>query len=188
MRVLHYVIEILVIQCVVYVGWRQTRFPWVRFAAAQIFQIEAMFVGWFALIPFCLAHEWETSPTPSIKDGRTIDRWTWSVVGYFADNPEDGVSGQQAIVYTTGLAGPYMPATITNPIDRWLYDAWRAWCWSAGRNSCDSLKYEFAWKAGPPAIEKPYRLLWIWPMAIKAGYQMENGFNVPVFSPFERAS
>jgi hypothetical protein len=170
-------ISFAIAQILAFMGWRQTRFPWVRFAAAQVFQVEATVAGWFVLIPFCLFREWEMSPIPSIKDGRTIDQWTWGPANLVLGNPEDGVSGQTAVVFTTGAAGPYMPGA---------WAPWRAYCWSALRNSCDSLKYFFALKGGP-LIEKPYRL-WKWSFAAKFGWQVENGISVPVFSPFERVS
>jgi hypothetical protein len=164
------------LQIVALVGWYQTRLPWVRFAAAQVFQIEAAIAGWLLLIPFCLAQEWAAGPK-SIKDGRLIDAWTWGPLGWVYDNPEDGVSGQQAIVFTTGAAGPYMP-------NAWA--PWRAYCWSALRNSCDGLKYRFAVPGGP--LKKlPYTLFGK-RFSLKIGWQPENGLNVPVFSPFGSAS
>jgi len=91
-------------------GWLNRGYPWVRFASAQLFQLEVTVVGWFLLIPFCLAQAWEMSPVLSIKDGsRRIDRWRWRWLGLAFDNPEDGVSGDQAQVWVNGELKPYMP-------------------------------------------------------------------------------
>lgn len=153
-------------------GWLQKRYPWVRFAAAQLFQLEAEIAGIFPLVPLCLMRAWEMSPAPSIKDGaRPIDRWKWRWVGLAFDNPEDGVSGAQALVWVNGQQVPYMP-------DAW--PPWRAYCWSAWRNSADNLKYIFAWERGPFA-KGQFSMLGVIIMW-KAGWQRENSFNVPVLS------
>lgn len=149
-------------------GWLQKGYPWIRFAAAQLFQIEAAIVGVFLLIPFCLAQAWEMSPVPSIKDGsRQIDRWRWRWLGLIFDNPEDGVSGAQALVWVDGQLVPYMPRA---------WAPWRAYCWSAWRNSANALKYRFAWDAGP---FKQWTLLG---RPQHCGWQPENGYRVPVLS------
>lgn len=146
-------------------GWLQKGYPWVRFAAAQLFQLEAMVIGWVVLIPFCLAQAWEMSPVPSIKDGtRQIDRWKWAPLQWVAGNWEDGVSGAQALVNGNQ---PYMPRA---------WAPWRAYCWSAWRNSCDSLKYRFAWSDGP------FKQWTLFCRPQHAGWQLENGFKVPVIS------
>lgn len=163
-----YLIGFALLQFVALSGWLQTGYPWVRFAAAQFFQLEAMVLGWVLLIPFCLTRVWEMSPVPSIKDGqRQIDRWKWRWVGLAFDNPEDGVSGVRAIIWVNGQQAPYMP-------DAW--PPWRAYCWSAWRNSADQLKYRFAWEQGP------FKQWTLFGRVQKAGFQRENGFNVPVLS------
>jgi hypothetical protein len=157
-----------IVQILGIAGWLQKGYPWVRFIAAQFFQLEAMVVGWFLLIPLCVAQAWEMSSVPSIKDGsRPIDRWSWRWVGVLYDNPEDGVSGAQALVWLNGQQVPYMPKA---------WAPWRAYCWSAWRNSADNLKYVFAWDAGP------FRQWTLFGRPQHAGWQIENGFRVPVLS------
>lgn len=141
---------------------------WIWFAIVQLISLGAMVVGWVLLIPFCLAQAWEMSPMPSIKDGqRPIDRWRWRWLGFAFDNPEDGVSGAQALIWVDGKQVPYMP-------DAW--PPWRAYCWSAWRNSADNLKYVFAWEKGP------FKQWTLFGRPQKAGFQQENGFNVPILS------
>lgn len=141
---------------------------WFWFAIVQLISLVAMVLGWIALIPLCMAQEW-VADAKSIKDGRLIDRWRWQPLNMILGNPEDGVSGIYALVNGTE---PYMP-TAWPPL--------RAYYWSALRNSCNNLKYVFAWKAGPYK-EWTYVLLGK-QRTLKVGWQMENGFNVPVMSP-----
>lgn len=103
----------------------------------------------------------------SIKDKRAIDRWSWRPLNVLYGNPEDGVSGQYALIWVNSVLSPYMPHASA---------AWRAYCWSAWRNSCDNLKYIFAWKAGPFAQ-------WtLFGRQQHIGWKLENGYNVPVIS------
>lgn len=156
-----------VINLVAAVGARQTRWPWFRFACVELFQLEAMFLGWLVLIPFCLLKAWKPG-AKSIKDGRPIDVWSWGPLNLVSGNPEDGASGQFALINGNQ---PYMPNT---------WAPWRAYLWSAWRNSANNLKYVFAWTAGPYK-EWSYSLFGKLRTA-KIGWQMENGFNVSVIS------
>jgi hypothetical protein len=145
--------------------------PIYRFLLCQLVSLIAAVVFAVVLIPFCLRRAW-TGGGISIKDGRAIDVWRYRWLQAIAGNPEDGVSGQTALVW-----GP-------NGLMHYMLDAdprWRAYCWSALRNSVNQLKYRFAWKDGP---------LWTWSWKVfswtisgKAGWQMENGMNVLVCSP-----
>lgn len=137
---------------------------WLRFIGIQIAQLLAAFVMAFVLIPFCLLQAWEDGGI-SIKDGRPIDRWKWKPLNLISGNPEDGVSGRYALVNGNQ---PYMPGASA---------FWRAYSWSALRNSVDALKYRFA-IPGAPLIQ------WKITISGKAGWQTENGYNVPVCSPF----
>jgi hypothetical protein len=136
-----------------------------RFALVQLVMFVFFVIGLFVLITPCVMQAWEPSPEPSIKDGRKIDRWKWAGVRWLGfHNPEDGDNGQNALVYGSQA---YMPATGAR---------WRAYKWSALRNTADGWKYRFAWAQGR-----------IWEFTVfgkphKAGWQMENGFNVPVLS------
>lgn len=124
-------------------------------------------LGWILLIPFCIRQAW-TADSKSIKDQRVIDRWNWKPLNWIWGNPEDGVSGQYALVWTRTGQVPYMAGA--DP-------AWRAYCWSAWRNSADALKYVFAWKNGPLLAT-----FTLGGRVHKLGWQMENGYNVPVLS------
>ncbi len=135
---------------------------WLWYITAQLVTAFFEVVGWFLLIPFCLAHAWKPSPYPSIKDGaRKIDRWSWEPLNAIYGNPDDGVSGQCALIGPTA-SDPYLPKASA---------AWRAYCWSALRNSCDQLKYLFAWPNGPQALAFG---------KIKLGWWEENGYKVLV--------
>ena len=141
---------------------------WIWFAIVQLISLAAMAIGWVLLIPLCVAQAWEMSPAPSIKDGvRRIDRWKWRWVGLVFDNLEDGVSGAQALVWVDGQQVPYMPNA---------WPPWRAYCWSAWRNSADALKYLFAWDAGP------FKEWTLFGRPQHVGWQVENGYRVPVLS------
>lgn len=143
---------------------------WFKFAAIQLVMLLAMVAGWFVLLPVCIDRRWWTPlDSKSLKDGRLIDRWNSLWLHRVYGNPEDGVSGQTALVWNRLGSNqiPYKPT-------RW---AWlNAYLWSAWRNSCDNLKYVFADPKGPlvtfPFIGRTARI----------GWQMENGYNVPVFS------
>ena len=157
---------------------------WLWFALIQLVQLAATVVGWIVLILPCLLQAWKSSAQLSIKgDGRTIDEWKWSWLNYVYGNPEDGVSGQQAVVWSNGVPSGFMAGSSVS-------SAWRAYLWSAIRNSCDNLKYLFAYKKGPlkliplggSTLKVGSYEVTIPPLSIKAGWQMENGFNVPVFS------
>jgi hypothetical protein len=141
------------------IGW-----PW--FALVQLISLLATVVGWVLLIPFCLARAWILDDQ-SIKDGRPVDRWRWSVLNVVFGNPEDGVSGGTALVWVNGVLSPYMP-------NAWA--PWRAYCWSAWRNSADGLKYVFAWENGP------FKEVTVFGKRHKIGWQRENGVKVPVIS------
>lgn len=139
---------------------------WAWFVAVQLIMFAFMLLGLVVLIWPCLARAWEPSPAPSVKDGRQIDRWKWRALAPF-QNPEDGVSGQTALVMLNPVQTvPFMPGAD---------DRWRAYVWSALRNSCDGLKYVFAWKGGP------YTEFTVGSKRIRLGWVEENGVRVPVF-------
>lgn len=93
-----------------------------------------MLVGWLLLLPFCLAKAWKTCPATvagPIPLPRLVDRWSWEPLNAIYGNPEDGVSGRYALVWTPVKLVPYWPAA---PAD-WI----RAYAWSAWRNSTNAL-------------------------------------------------
>jgi hypothetical protein len=114
---------------------------WCWFVIVQLISLVAYLAGLVVLLPFCLAHAW-TVDQHSIKDGqRPIDRWSFAPLNYVYGNPEDGVSGEHALIWdSAGHLVPYMPGA-----PAW----WRAYCWSALRNSAGGLKHVFAWEGGP---------------------------------------
>lgn len=144
---------------------------WLKFAAIQLIQLLATVVGWVLLLPFCWAHAWKLNSFSDWKVGnKIVDRWSWEPLNYIYGNPEDGVCGMFALVWSTlGYQQPYMPSA---GVPAW----WRAYCWSAWRNSCDNLKYVFADPKGPLVTFK------LFGRTVKMGWQMENGYNVPVLS------
>lgn len=153
---------------------------WLWYITVQLIQLVFIVLGWFLLMPFCLAHTWKFGVHPSIKDGkRTIDVWKWEPLNWVYGNPEDGVSGQWALIGPTA-SDSYMPLPpfalrmFWAHIYVWGYTAWRAYCWSALRNSCDQLKYIFAWPNGP------FVEFTVFGHKFHAGWQTENGYNVPV--------
>jgi len=134
------------------------------FIFVQLVSLVAAALGTVVLIPFCLVRAWKRDAY-SIKGPahtRVIDRWSWEPLNSIFGNPEDGVSGQCALIGPAG-SDPYRP-------NAWA--PWRAYLWSGWRNSADSLKYVFAWEEGP---------LWRFGKH-KAGWQRENGIKVPVIS------
>jgi len=140
---------------------------WLWFVVVQIISLTATILGWFILIPFCLTSAWSEravmSINPEVKDSLSV--WSWHPLNWIYGNPEDGVSGREALVWNKeGTAKErYMP-------NAWA--PWRAYVWSAWRNSADNLKYVFAWENGPFVQIGRHKLGWQW----------ENGYKVPVLS------
>jgi hypothetical protein len=134
---------------------------WVWFSFVQLVMGVAALFGLFVLAVACAARWW-TLDAKSIKDGRPIDRWRFPVPNAIYGNPEDGVSGQTALIMINPVdAGPYLPGAGVRR---------RAYRWSALRNSCDGLKYVFAWKGGPYTKVGAFKL----------GWHEESGIKVPV--------
>jgi hypothetical protein len=138
-------------------------------ALVETVQLVAAVVGWVVLIVPCLRKSWHDTPSP-FNPARTVDAWNSRGLQAIFGNPEDGVSGQHALIWLNGTTqGEYMPGADPR---------WRAYCWNA-RNSADQLKYWFAWRWGP-------LVLWEYKLfgkvrTLRVGWQDENGFNVPVF-------
>jgi hypothetical protein len=141
---------------------------WTWLVVVQLIMLVATVVGWFTLWLPAVLRAW-TSPYPStISPTKMCDRWTWPI-NFVYGNPEEGVSGKCAKLIG---GADYMPGA---------QDWWRAYLWSAWRNSADNLKYVFAWQNGPFKTWT-YTLLGKTRTA-KAGWQLENGIKVPVLSP-----
>jgi hypothetical protein len=94
-----------------------------------------MAAGLVILIWPCLAEDWQlctSSVNPFGRLPRRIDRWRSEFLQSIYGNPEDGVSGEFALIWNssdTARVG-YMP-------NAWA--PWRAYCWSAWRNSTNML-------------------------------------------------
>lgn len=138
---------------------------WVWFVVVQLVMLFASLLGKLLLIPFCALKAWKPLPSP-FDATRMIDLWSWGPLNMIYGNPEDGVSGAQALIWDS--QGSERVGYMASSGARW-----RAYCWSAWRNSADNLKYVFAWKNGPFKV---------WANGHKAGWQEENGFKVPVAS------
>ena len=137
---------------------------WTWFVLAQLIMLVCMVLG-FVILPLpCLLHAWEISGAPSINDGRRIDRWKWKWL-FWANNPEDGVSGLTARVWVNGVTQrAYWPTCPSAAL--------RAYVWSAWRNSCDALKYSLAiTHFGTPSVVIAGR---------RIGWSVENGRPVLV--------
>ena len=144
---------------------------WGWFWLAQIIMLLLAIAGWVILLMPCLLEAWEHSAVPSINaDRRQIDRWAWPWLNWFYGNPEDGVSGQTALVWLNATKqGPFMPGA---------WSPLRAWVWSAWRNSTDSLKYILALDLHGPTM-KPRT---IFGRILTGGWSVENGLPVLVIS------
>ena len=96
-----------------------------------------MAAGIFILIWPCFRRQWhEVQSTVQWYDRpqRTIDAWDSAWLQSIYGNPEDGVSGRYALINPAGTQEPYMPGA-------WV--PWRAYCWSAFRNSTNMLTREW---------------------------------------------
>jgi len=148
---------------------------WLKWFLAQCLMFLAAALGVFVLPIPCLRRAWSVN-AKSIKDGRPIDTWNSSWLNSVYGNPEDGVSGSTALVWENGVLVSYRPQS--RP---WV----RAYLWSGFRNTADNLKYKFSlpmvWddttEIGPEhMVGGPIKYWW----KFKFGYQIENGYNVPV--------
>lgn len=105
--------------------------------ASKWMQARWMILGWFLLIPFCLARAWKpcmSTINPFGRAPREIDEWKWTWLNTKYGNYEDSVSGAKALIWGSGADEgklvPYRPNT---------WAPLRAWLWSAWRNSTNEL-------------------------------------------------
>ena len=102
-----------------------------------------MVLGYFLLIPFCLAQSWERDISTINPFGRTprpISLWrnAWLISIY--GNREDGVSGEEALIWPDPAqpgAGPLGDGRVLYRPNTWA--PLRAWLWSAWRNSVNEV-------------------------------------------------
>jgi hypothetical protein len=105
-------------------------------AASKAKQVFWMVVGYGLLIPFCLLKDWKictSTINPFGRPPRQITEWKWAWLNTIYGNYEDGVSGEEALVWdwpTSNDRVPYRPHT---------WAPLRAWLWSAWRNSTNQL-------------------------------------------------
>ncbi len=108
----------------------------------------APLLGLVILIRPCLKQEWQECQSTANLFGRaprTIDCWKNPWIQSIYGNPEDGVSGKYALVWYTppgGVWGSQYLVPYKAPFTQWA--PWRAYCWSAWRNTADQLKYKGA--------------------------------------------
>lgn len=101
-------------------------------ALAEIF-------GWLFLWIPCLLGAWTEPTYPSIKPipGRThVDQWKWQWLNKWYANTEDGVSGQEAVVYDDAGHLIYYASTYPSWAPKWAI----AYGWSAWRNGANNIK------------------------------------------------
>lgn len=109
--------------------------------------VTAVALGFPALLLPCLFHLWTAPTYPSIKPWPAgtpnagpyrplVDEWRWNWLNYWYANSEDGVSGQQAWVWSAD--GKLVPYASTFPA--WVPEWAVAYCWSAWRNNANNLK------------------------------------------------
>jgi hypothetical protein len=107
----------------------------------QIPQFLAQLLGFVLLIWPCYRAAWTINavsnktwgPPHEDLNGRVIDTWNWKWLNRWYGNPEDGVSGRFALVWNGPELVRYNPTG----------SRWKAYVWSAWRNSSDALKYDF---------------------------------------------
>jgi hypothetical protein len=90
----------------------------------------------FLWIP-CALNAWTAPVYPSVKPGHVaVDQWKWNWLNNWYANTEDGVSGQQAVVWDS--AGHLVPYASTYPsgTPKWVV----AYGWSAWRNGANNIK------------------------------------------------
>lgn len=106
-------------------------------------------------------------------NARKIDSFAWKWLDRICGNPEDGASGQCALVWRGADLVSY--AVYTGLIGQ--QNAWRlAWKWNM-RNKVQRMKYALAIPG-----EGPYRTFTLFGHTFGYGYKIVCGLNVPVGS------
>lgn len=98
----------------------------------------AELLGFIVLLPACLLHAWTPSAAVSIKQLHIrpyVDLWSWNWLNYWYANSEDGVSGQDALIWSGNHLVWYYE-TFPEWVPIWA----RAYAWSAWRNGANNLK------------------------------------------------
>lgn len=99
----------------------------------------AVALGFPVLLFPCLFHLWTEPTFKSIKplpNRALVDEWRWEWLNKWYGNSEDGVSGQQALIWdSSGHLVPYA-STFPARTPKWVV----AYCWSAWRNNANNIK------------------------------------------------
>lgn len=167
---------------------------WAYYALSQIVSGLFTVIGWVLLLPFCLLNAWSLDGIsikplddqqiaalkrantwiPLSRGRRMITRWSWDWLNAIYGNPEDGVSGQEALLWD----GDKLVVFMEREPRAW----WRAYKWSALRNSTNNLKYVFQWRwTNPPYKEGTFNIFGK-KISYAFGWKMENfKYYVPIF-------
>jgi hypothetical protein len=133
----------------------------IAFLAAQNVAALAMVVGWVLLLPWAARRAWVFGSS-SHYPGKIVTRWDANWLQAVWGNWEDGVTG----VGTS--KGEYLP---------FASDWWRAYMWSAWRNSANNLRFILRWYGAEGAPFYRY----VTPSGrwyFQAGWFADNGFPV----------
>lgn len=117
---------------------------WLYFALLELVAAAFMVIGWVLLIPLCSSKRWWRYDAQSMHAHFPRLFWLW-------DNDEDGI--------TPAWYNPQ--ATL-----------WRAYVWTAWRNSVNNLRFLVSWKGGP---------WWHWSNGkwyAQAGFRPDTGWPV----------
>lgn len=109
----------------------------------------AVALGFFVLAVVSAAGAWTAPTVPSVKPyprglgtdppyRPLVDAWSWSLLNKWYGNPEDGVSAQQAWIWSKDV--PPQLITYASTFPTWTPKGVIAYCWSAWRNNANQLK------------------------------------------------
>lgn len=176
-------------------------FGWLYYAVVQLVNLICIILGTVLLAPMCMFHLWNVDKisikpldpqqieamnlggtvVPLQNGQREISSWKLSLLNLVYGNPEDGVSGQEALLWNGDKLVQYMPSSFTG-IKKWFYDAWRAYDWSVIRNSADNLKYIFQWRGNNAPYASGQIKLFGKTFNYAFGWKVENfKYQVPIF-------
>lgn len=140
---------------------------WLYFALCELFALVVLFpLGLLIVGAACICRAWSSAAVqPSInpQPGRPdVDVWEWPINAVYG-NPEDGVSGEDALGSWVGFYNP-------------TGSRWRAFMWSALRNPANGFNYPtWRWAATPPLLVKTYSLPILGTRQLKLGWQRRYG-------------
>lgn len=130
-----------------------TVLDWTRWYLFEIGCAWMMVAGWVILLPMAAFKLWHVSESLHYP-GRMITAWNCRWIDMVWGNAEDGVTG-----------APFYMKRIPN-------ERWRAYMWSAWRNSTNNMRWGGTLKGGP--FFRHVGKKWIF----QAGYRPDNGWPV----------